>query len=138
MITRILRSFFLLLILSLSFCFKVIATSSDDLSRRHPDAGIWMAYQDDNTIQDIQKPYIKGVMIYSSWKSIYTGENTFNWDNLDRDLNEIINQAGKKAFIVVAVGYCPNLEWPQFMRNQIASHKEFNNQGCKPLQFWDP
>jgi hypothetical protein len=114
------------------------AVAGPSLDTRHPDAGIWVAYQVSNTVEDLQKPYIKGVMVYSAWKRIYSGKNSFRWDALDKDLDEIINQAGKKTFIVVTAGYCPNLEWPQFMRDTIASHKELNGKDCYPLQFWDP
>ena len=105
---------------------------------RHPDAGVWVAYKGDNTAADLSKPHIKGVMAYVAWNDIYTGKNSFNWEALDTRLELAINKAGKKSFVEVTAGYCPNLEWPTFMRNQIAAHKEANNQGCKPLQFWDP
>src|SRR5690606_2531516 len=81
------------------------------LSSRHPDAGIWVVYRGDNTVEDLQKPYIKGVMAYAAWNVTYTGPNNYNWYMINRDLDFAINQAGKKAMVVVTVGYCPSLEW---------------------------
>jgi hypothetical protein len=109
-----------------------------DLANRHPDAGIWVAYRGNNSVADLQKPAIKGVMTYAPWNKLYLNEGTFDWSKLDNGLDLAINQAGKKSFVEVSVGYCPDLDWPAFMRAQIASRKQQNNKGCAPLQFWDP
>jgi len=121
--------------------FHVIANMSSvngSNSSRHPDAGIWVVYKGKNTADDLQKPYIKGIMAYVPWRELQDTEQHFNWSELDAELDFAINQARKKAFVVVTVGYCPNLDWPEFMKTQIAMHKDKNNQGCQPLQFWDP
>ncbi|MCC6454702.1 MAG: hypothetical protein IT328_07145 [Caldilineaceae bacterium] len=105
---------------------------------RHPDAGIWVVYRGNNTAQDLQKPYIKGVMAYTVWNDIYVGPNQYDWYTIDKELDFIINQAGKKAMLNSTVGYCPSLEWPAWMRDRVATHTEANSMGCHPLQFWDP
>ncbi|MCC6454695.1 MAG: hypothetical protein IT328_07110 [Caldilineaceae bacterium] len=114
------------------------ADRSVTLSSRHPDAGIWVVYRGNNKADDLQKPYIKGAMAYATWKSIYTGPNEFNWGSLDRELGQVINDAGKKTMVVVTAGYCPSLDWPAWMRDRVASRKAANSMGCQPLQFWDP
>ncbi len=114
------------------------ATQVPKLTVRHPSAGIWVMYKGKNSVTDLQKPYIKGIMAYAPWNVTYVGENTFDWDTLDAELYFIINQVGKKAMVDVTAGYCPTLEWPQWMRNQVASKKQKNTFGCSPLQFWDP
>lgn len=113
-------------------------TNQPSLTNRHPDAGIWVMYRGKNSVEDLQKPYIKGVMAYATWGATYKGEGNFNWYTIDSELNFIINQAGKKAMIDVTAGYCPSLDWPLWMRDQVASKKEPNSFGCYPLQFWDP
>ncbi len=108
------------------------------VTSRHPDAGIWVMYKGKNTVADLQKSHIKGVMAYAPWNVTYTKQNTFNWYSVDKELDFIINKAGKRAMLDVTVGYCPSLEWPAWMRAQVASHKVKNSGGCYPLQFWDP
>ncbi len=109
------------------------------LNSRHPDAGIWFMYPwGNNTIEDLKKPYIKGAMAYVRWRVTYIGPNTYNWYTIDKELDLIINKAGKKAMVEVAAGYCPDLEWPAWMRSQVASKKEQNGMGCYAPQFWDP
>ncbi len=77
-------------------------------------------------------------MTYAPWNKLYLNEGSFDWTKLDNGLDFAINQVGKKSFVEVAVGYCPELDWPAFMRAQIASRIQPNNKGCAPLQFWDP
>ncbi len=140
------RILYLILILSLligSFAPHLpvkAETSAEEasLSSRHPDAGIWMMYRGNNTVADLQKPYIKGAMAYARWNEIYTGPNEFKWSTLNADLDLIINQAGKRAMVNVTAGYCPQGDWPAWMREQVASRKETHSMGCFPLQFWDP
>ena len=108
------------------------------LNRRHPDAGIWMAYRGRSSVADLQKPYIRGAMAYAPWNKIYLGEDRYDWGTLRTDLDFSINQAGKKAFVVTTVGYCPALDWPSFLRERVASHRTPNEKGCPSLQFWDP
>jgi hypothetical protein len=108
------------------------------LTERHPDAGIWVMYRGNNTVKDLQKPYIKGVMAYATWNQTYIGENTYKWFFIDRELDFIINQAGKRAMVDVTAGYCPTLDWPEWMRKRVASRKAPNSHGCHPPQFWDP
>lgn len=108
------------------------------LSERHPDAGVWVMYRGANTVDDLKKPHIQGVMAYAIWNMIYVGPSTFDWSSLDKELDFIINQAGKRAMIDIPAGYCPHLDWPQWMRRVVASHTEDNGMGCYPLQFWDP
>ena len=110
----------------------------DNLGERHPDAGIWVSYKNDNDVQDLKAPYIKGVMAYARWRDLYVGEHTFDWGSLNRDLEVIINEAHKKAFVAVAAGYCPELDWPEPAKQRIAARKRQNQKGCSPLQFWDP
>lgn len=109
-----------------------------DLANRHPDAGIWVVYRGENSVADLQNPAIKGVMAYAAWNKLYQNEGAFNWAKLDTGLDFAINQVGKKSFVEVAVGYCPEIDWPPFLRTQVASRKVANKQGCLPLQFWDP
>ncbi len=108
------------------------------LNQRHPDAGIWMAYRGRSSVADLQKPYIRGAMAYAPWNKIYLGEDRYDWGTLRTDLDFSINQAGKKAFVVTTVGYCPALDWPLFLRERVASHRTPNEKGCPSLQFWDP
>lgn len=109
------------------------------LNTRHPDAGIWFMYPwGNNSLADLQKPYIKGAMAYARWRVIYTGPNTYNWYAINKELDLIINQAGKKAMVEIVAGYCPDLEWPSWLRERVAAKKETNGMGCYPLQFWDP
>lgn len=109
------------------------------LTQRHPDAGVWVAYPSNSTFSiDASKNYIKGIMAYVKWNEIFDSNQNYNWGTLDNTLNKIINQAGKKAFTNIPAGYCPDLDWPQFLKNRIARNKTANNKGCYPLQFWDP
>jgi|Deesub1362A_J573_1020465.scaffolds.fasta_scaffold04181_2 hypothetical protein len=112
------------------------------LDQPHPQAGVWVVYRGANTAQDLDKPYIKGVMAYAKWRSLYLDENTYDWSKLDAGLDFAINQVGKKTFVVVAGGYSCNSDgsndWPQFLKERIARADKRNNQGCYPLQFWDP
>lgn len=138
------RWFVLLVVLAALVCQPVMVEAQTgvaaeaDLANRHSDAGIWVAYRGDNSVADLQKPYIKGVMAYAPWNNLYLGEGNFDWSKLDKDLNFAINKVGKKSFIVVTTGYCPTLEWPAFMRAQVAHRSTANPKGCYPLQFWDP
>jgi hypothetical protein len=116
-----------------------VDTQGYPLSSRHPDAGIWFMYPwGNNTYADLQKPYIKGAMAYVRWNVTYKGPNDFNWYIMDKELDLIINKAGKKAMLNVTTGYCPSTEWPAWMRERVAAKKEQNGMGCHPLQFWDP
>lgn len=113
-------------------------TSVSPLNQRHPDAGIWVVYRGANTTADLQKPYIKGIMAYTSWSKLWTGANTYNWTSLRAELDYIINTVGKQAFVQVAAGYCPNNPWPAHLIAVIAERKTVSSQGCNPLQFYDP
>ncbi|MCC6456680.1 MAG: hypothetical protein IT328_17125 [Caldilineaceae bacterium] len=110
----------------------------DPMAQRHPDAGVWVAYRGANTTADLQKPYIKGIMAYSSWTKLWTSTGSFNWEPLRKELDYIVNTVGKQAFVVVAAGYCPEHPWPAPLRAAIAESKTVMGQGCKPLQFYDP
>ena len=123
-----------------NFVIPLQATTSTQppLTRRHPDAGVWVDYRGNNTEKDLNKDYIKGVMVYDKWYKIYRGRHNFNWNTLGRELDLIINKAGKKAFISIDAGYCPGLDWPEFLKERIAHHREKHRKGCYPLQFWDP
>lgn len=108
------------------------------LAQRHPDAGIWVAYRGANTVADLQQPHIKGVMIWLSWDNIWTGNNVYNWGSLRSEYDLIVDQAGKKTFIEVSSGYCPNNPWPAPVLAVIAQSKIIGNHGCKNIQFYDP
>jgi hypothetical protein len=108
------------------------------LDQRHPDAGIWVMYRGENSVADLQQPHIRGIMAYAPWNLTYVGPDEYNWFWLDRDLDFVINQVGKRAMVDITAGYCPQLDWPQWMRRQVASHQIINAEGCFPLQFWDP
>lgn len=130
-------------------CILIIPVSISaqiPMNQRDPNAGIWIAYPKFPLSQYPNMADIKGIMVWENWKDIYVSNTNFNWTSLDSDLNKIINSAGKKAFIDVASGYCPDpvtgtgsdLNWPQFLRDRIARHNIVNEQHCYPLQFWDP
>src|SRR5262245_31601816 len=65
-------SLFLVTIIVISFFHSTLLVQADlsgtisDLTSRHPDAGIWVAYKGENSVADMQKPYIKGVMAYAA------------------------------------------------------------------------
>ena len=140
---KLLAFFIILSQISPLAIFKIQAAPSLQLiSSPHPDAGIWVAYKASNTAEDLQQPYIKGVMAYGKWREIYTGEGQFNWYTLDRHLDFAINQVGKKTFITVASGYTCDSDgrndWPEVLKTNVARSTVKNAQGCFPLQFWDP
>ncbi len=125
------------LLLSCVFIFilRPIYAQQVSLDKRYPDAGVWVAYPGST---DLSPTYIKGAMAYTKWKDIMTSNTNYNWTILDQELNRIINTAGKKAFTDLPAGYCPSLDWPQFLKDHIAHHKLDNGDGCNALQFWDP
>jgi len=130
------------------FCSTVVSLllsssqliSGQTLNTRHSDAGIWIAYRDDNTIDEIREmDYVKGVMVGTSWRRLapYEDNWTFNWEGLRDRLDEIINQAGKKAFITIVAGYCPSDDWPSYLKARVPERITQHTQGCYPLQFWN-
>jgi hypothetical protein len=125
-----------------AYADAVVAPAAADapaaLSARHPDAGIWVMYRGANSVADLQKPYIKGVMAYARWNQTYTGPDQYDWSTLEGNLDFIVNDVGKRAMVDITAGYCPELDWPAWMRARVASRKQQNSMGCAPLQFWDP
>lgn len=111
---------------------------ANPLHQRHPDAGVWVAYRGANTITDLDKPYIKGIMAYASWNDLWTGTNTYNWGPLRTQLDFAINDVGKQSFLVVTAGYCPNNPWPAPVLAVIAQSQAIGGHGCKNIQFYDP
>jgi hypothetical protein len=147
-ISRRTRCFFLIINLVIGFLAFSLASAvpsqantsaeASALLSRHPNAGIWVMYKGNNSVADLQQPYIRGIMAYAPWNVTYMGQNEFDWETLDAELDFIINEVGKPAMVDIPAGYCPNIDWPAWIREEVATYKEKNENGCHPFQFWDP
>ena len=53
------------------------------LNKRDPNAGVWVVYKGHHTAENLDQPWISGVMVYDRWQRIYQGKGKFNYANMD-------------------------------------------------------
>jgi hypothetical protein len=132
--------------ITLLYFFTSASNAQVPMNQRDPFAGVWISYPQYPLSQYQNLADIKGAMAYGKWRDLYVTNTSFNWNTIDSNLNKIIKDSGKKAFIDVAGGYCTDNDpatldsndWPQFLKDRIARRNSQNPQKCYPLQFWDP